>query len=171
MISIRALADELGRHPNKFHEFIKKHNYPIEKIKSHDIKNRGQIISVISNENANEIRAMLYNTAKLDTKQQSRYAGYFYIIQLEPEIEYNRIKLGWASNIHERLRKHQCSAPNSRILQFWECRSLWEKTIIDIVTLGETKLNNNKIETECFIVKDLNEVTAKINKFFDLLPK
>jgi len=166
MISIRDLAKELGRHPNKFHEFVKKHKFPIEKIKSDNA--RGQMISMVSEESANEIRNMCHSDTATAPKQTSKFGGYFYIIQLEPVLEPNRVKLGYTLNVQDRLRKHQCSAPNAKLLQTWECRALWEKTIIDIVTISELKMNRNKIDTECFVVKNLIEVVSRINKFFDL---
>jgi len=40
--------------------------------------------------------------------------GFFYLIQLEPEYEAGRFKLGFTTDLDGRLPKHRCSAPFSK---------------------------------------------------------
>ena len=58
--------------------------------------------------------------------------GVFYLIQLEPEHDPLRFKVGFAANINDRLRALRCSAPFSTVVKSWPCRRLWEKTAIDL---------------------------------------
>jgi len=88
------------------------------------------------------------------------------LIQLEPDHDPGRFKLGFASNMPERLRSHRCSAPFAKILKTWACHALWERTAIDSVTQG-----CEKIHTEVFRTKDISSVQEKCDLFFNLMPK
>ncbi|MCL2413085.1 MAG: hypothetical protein FWC98_02995 [Bacteroidales bacterium] len=168
-IPIRKLASEVGRHPNKFHEWVRKHGFEIIKEKLPSSEHRGVPVSTVSEEDANTIREMIIDLNSSQTStHRSKLGGYFYIIQLEPDKDPNRIKLGFANDVQLRLRKHQCSAPYAKIIKTWECKSLWEKTIIDIATLSEKKLNESKIDTECFDVESISATTDRIDIFFKL---
>ena len=47
--------------------------------------------------------------------------GYFYIIQLLPELFPERVKIGYTDNLETRLREHQTAAPTARYLKSWQC--------------------------------------------------
>ncbi|MGO8750694.1 MAG: GIY-YIG nuclease family protein [Thermoguttaceae bacterium] len=91
--------------------------------------------------------------------------GVFYLIQLEPEHDSLRFKVGFAANINERLRALRCSAPFSTVVKSWPCRRLWEKTAIDCVTFGCDRLH-----TEVFRCSSLEAVVAKCEQFFGIMP-
>ena len=91
--------------------------------------------------------------------------GVFYLLHLEPEHDPNRFKVGFASNLDERLRQHRCSAPLAQIVKTWPCRRLWEKTAIACVTEGCDQLH-----TEVFRASSLAAVEAKCSQFFALMP-
>ena len=87
------------------------------------------------------------------------------MIQLEPDHDPGRFKLGFASNMPERLRAHRSSTPFAKILKTWPCHVSWERTAIDSVTQG-----CEKIHTEVFRTKDITSVQKKSDLFFDLMP-
>jgi hypothetical protein len=91
--------------------------------------------------------------------------GVFYLIQLEPDHDSGRFKVGFAANMSERLRALRCSAPFAAVLQQWPCRRLWEKTAIDCVSAGCEQLH-----TEVFRTASLEHVIARCQQFFDLMP-
>lgn len=91
--------------------------------------------------------------------------GVFYLIQLEPEHDPLRFKVGFAANLNERLRALRCSAPFAKVLHSWPCRRLWEKTAIDCVTFGCERLH-----TEVFRCPSLEAVKAKCEQFFGMMP-
>ena len=49
--------------------------------------------------------------------------GYFYIIQLEPRREPLRVKLGYTTDLLDRLETFLCVAPYARFLKAWRCKS------------------------------------------------
>ena len=91
--------------------------------------------------------------------------GVFYLIQLEPNHDPGRFKLGFASNMPERLRQHRCSAPFAVVLATWPCHVLWEKTAMDCVTQG-----CEKIHTEVFRTNNIIGIKNKCDTFFSLMP-
>ena len=43
--------------------------------------------------------------------------GYFYLMQLVPEVLPNRIKIGFADNVERRLNEHRTAAPTAKLLR------------------------------------------------------
>ncbi|MCL2065374.1 MAG: GIY-YIG nuclease family protein [Candidatus Cloacimonetes bacterium] len=96
----------------------------------------------------------------------SNVNGYFYLIQLEPDLDPGRFKVGFATSLEDRIRQHKCSAPLLKLKKHWACKSLWEKTIIDCITN-----DCEKIHTEVFRSTSIDIVIKKCDEFFDIMPK
>ncbi len=138
--------------------------------------NRGQTISYITEEHARRVLEALAVSRSYRAEQEGEETefpeaalydiGVFYLLSLEPEHDANRFKVGFASNLNERLRQHRCSAPYTRVVKTWPCRRLWEKTAIECVTEGCERLH-----TEVFRAQSLETVEAKCGQFFALMPK
>jgi hypothetical protein len=92
--------------------------------------------------------------------------GVFYLLQLEPDHDPGRFKVGFATSLPERLRTLKCSAPFIAVLATWPCKNLWEKTAIDCVTQGCERLY-----TEVFRTDSIDVVRQKCERFFELMPK
>jgi hypothetical protein len=60
--------------------------------------------------------------------------GFFYVIQLAPDVAPQRIKLGWALDAAKRLKEHRCAAPTAVLVQSWPCARQWEKHAITAAT-------------------------------------
>jgi len=77
---------------------------------------KGALTQCISTEDANTLVAFLENKPKSDqigggeNELSFRRFGYFYIIQVVPELMPNRLKIGYTDNLDQRLREHQTSA-------------------------------------------------------------
>jgi hypothetical protein len=93
--------------------------------------------------------------------------GFFYFIQLVPELEPRRIKLGFADNVANRLQQHRTSAPTAKVLKYWPCRRTWERTAIDAVAAAGGAL----ILNEVFEFQDVEAAIQRADQFFSLLPK
>ncbi len=145
----------------------------IEVRKERSSANAGQAIAYVSQEDYQRIVARLPVRTTLpngdeddgDEEQWSVESGVFYLIQLEPEFDPNRFKVGFAANMPERLRQLRCSAPFATVIRTWPCRRLWEKTAIDSVTAGCERLH-----TEVFRATSLEEVAARCERFFAVMP-
>ncbi|MCX5656216.1 MAG: hypothetical protein NTY65_16385 [Planctomycetota bacterium] len=90
--------------------------------------------------------------------------GWFYLIQLEPQHDPARFKVGFASDMKERLRHLRCSAPFAKVVHKWRCKRLWEKTAIEYVAAGCAQLH-----TEVFRSDSIDGVRERCEAFFGLM--
>ena len=95
-----------------------------------------------------------------------RLTGVFYLIQLEPEHDPGRFKVGFASKLSERMPTHRCSAPMAIVLASWPCRPLWKKTAIDCLAQS-----CERIHTEVFRTDDIAGIQKRCEEFFALMPE
>ncbi len=170
LISVADASTKIGIKKQTLFKVIKRFGLSAIKQKSSD--HRGQSISyitqqdfdfIINNYPANKAST---NDTEASTSSVQIEHGEFYLIQLEPNHDPGRFKLGFTSNMSERLRAHRCSAPFATILSTWPCHVLWEKTAIDSVTQGCEKLY-----TEVFRTEDITQVKEKCDQFFTLMPE
>lgn len=93
--------------------------------------------------------------------------GAFYVIQLVPELDPSRIKLGFAEDAQNRLTEHRTAAPTAVLLKSWPCKRSWESTVIDALASNGCRLILNEVY-EC---NDLPELIARGDRLFSLLPE
>lgn len=175
LISVKDFAEQYGLIRQTVFKVLKR--LEIEPSKSRGgNQNRGQTISYITQDDARRILEALalsrsgQNGQEADESEFTEAAlydvGVFYLLCLEPEHDPSRFKVGFASNLNERLRQHRCSAPFTQVVKTWLCRRLWEKTAIECVTEGCERLH-----TEVFRAPSLMAVEEKCERFFGLMPK
>jgi hypothetical protein len=166
-ISVIDAANKLGMRKQTLFRMVKR--LGVNTSKERDSAHRGQAIVYISETDFNLIASQINTQSK--TENGAPFAssqidrGVFYLIELEPDHDPGRFKVGFASNMAERLRQHRCSAPFSVVVETWPCHVLWEKTAIDCVTQKCEKLH-----TEVFRAKDIADIKAKCDQFFALMP-
>jgi hypothetical protein len=175
LISVKDFAEQNGLLRQTVFKVLKR--LEIEPSKSRGgNQNRGQTISYITQDDARRILEALTSSRSTRNGQEGEESefteaslydvGVFYLLGLEPEHDPGRFKVGFASNLNERLRQHRCSAPYTQVVRTWPCRRLWEKTAIECVTVGCERLH-----TEVFRASSLKIVEEKCENFFDLMPK
>ncbi|MBX9917461.1 MAG: hypothetical protein K2Y07_09535 [Nitrosomonas sp.] len=166
VISVIDAAKKLGRH--KAYIFKVLGRLGIDTVKEKSSTARGQKIAYITIDDYKRIKDYLSEIESDQTSliQQPDVRGVFYLVQLEPEHDPGRFKLGFATNIEERLRSHKTAAPFSKVLKIWPCKILWEKTAIECVSQGCTRLH-----TEVFRTESINEVQSRCEQFFKLMPQ
>jgi hypothetical protein len=145
----------------------------IETRKERNSANGGQAIAYVTQADYQRIVARLsVSTAPRDgededgdEEQWSAEFGVFYLLQLEPELDPGRFKVGFAASMPERLRQLRCSAPFVTVIKTWPCRRLWEKTAIDSVAAGCERLY-----TEVFRSGSLDEIMGRCDRLFAVMP-
>jgi len=165
LISVADAAKALGRNKHSLFKLIDR--LKLEKVFIKSEAARGQTAAHISSEDFDILQSHVEGASSASAPQDNdgSTGGYFYIIQLEPEFDPQRLKLGFAASVDERIRKHKTSAPFSTVLASWPCKLLWEKTVIDCLTE-----NSEKVYTEVFRVEDVDETIRKAAAFFELMP-
>lgn len=164
-ISVIDVAKSLGK--QKPHIFKILGRLGIGTVKEKSSTAKGQKIAYITTDDYDRIKEYLAGSED-DSEAlaaQPDVGGVFYLIQLEPEHDPGRFKLGFATNIEERLRSHKTAAPFSKVLKSWPCKLLWEKTAIECASQGCVRLH-----TEVFRTESIDEVRARCEQFFKLMP-
>lgn len=95
-----------------------------------------------------------------DAPLQSRGAGVFYLVQLEPEHLPGRVKVGFTGNIVDRLSTYRTGNPYAVVVRTWPCRPTWEVCAIESVTRDCEKLGPEVFEG------DLDRIQALADAFF-----
>jgi hypothetical protein len=99
-----------------------------------------------------------------DATKYDRY-GSFYIIQLVPEALPNRVKIGYADNVDQRLNEHRTAAPTAKLLKTWPCKRSWDYAAMDSITREGCKLVLNEVYEG-----DITGFLERAERFFALMP-
>jgi hypothetical protein len=161
---IPELARTFGIAKQSLHKIVKR--LRIETSLARTDLSRGQLTAHISSSDLAIVAEYLQGSAKTESPHiLTDVRGWFYLIQLEPQADPKRFKLGFAMNPDERLRSHKTSAPFAVLLKVWPCKALWEKTAIECVTQEA-----EKVHTEVFRADDLEKIAKRADAFFALMP-
>jgi len=164
-VSLKALAAELGMDRSHARRYVLRLGVTPQKRRTP--QSGGQLTLTVSADEAEFIKSRRNEQGFLDSMKPVQIeAGYFYIIQLVPELDPKRIKLGFAEDINARLLQHRTSAPTAIVLKSWPCKRSWEGTVIDALASVGGKLILNE-------VYEFGEIESLLNHaelLFALLP-
>lgn len=165
-VALSELAVELGLDRSNMLKYVKKLNISTQDRRTPKSKN--QLTKTVTLDDAEIIR---------DTRQREGFTndativsvpdwGVFYIIQLVPEYDQKRLKLGFTDNLDNRLSQHKTAAPTATVLKSWPCKRVWEKTIIDALTVRHCRL----VANEVFECDSYEKLVGLADTIFDILP-
>lgn len=130
-------------------------------------ESRGQLTLALTQEDAETIRELR------EKEGFSSYSvpitngqGHFYVIQIVPDLAPKRVKLGFASDVGNRLQAHRTSAPTAWIATSWPCMRSWELAAIASATRTGCQL----VGGEVFDCEDLEALISRCNAFFAIMP-
>jgi hypothetical protein len=172
LISVIDVANHHGKRKQTIFKILRRLGIEARKLRS---GNHGQFLSYITQDEFRLVSNELLSYRGKDASEQNQDGaiteaalaerGVFYLVQLEPDHDPQRFKVGFASSIAERLRALRCSAPFTKVVGKWPCKRLWEKTAIECVTEGCERLH-----TEVFRTESIDAVIDKCKQFFSLMP-
>ncbi len=96
--------------------------------------------------------------------QYSRF-GFFYLIQLIPEFDPNRVKIGFADNVEKRLQEHKTSSPTAKLVKSWACKRSWDQAAMDSITRENCRLIMNEVYEG-----DIDAFIKRGEDFFSVMP-
>ena len=163
-IAVSEVASALGKRKQSIFKIIKR--LGIEKRFEKSDAAGGQKIAYISGGDFEIVKEHVQSSGKTSSIPflDSASGGVFYLIRLEPEHDPTRFKLGFTSNIDERLRSHRTVAPYSKVIKTWPCKPLWEKTAIESIARGCEKVHTEVFRGEVEVILD------RCEQFFMLMP-
>ncbi len=164
-VSLKSLAEELGLDRSNMRKYVLKAGLEPHKRRTPDSAN--QLTLAITPDEAQFIRAKRREEG-YDKRSVvvSTDIGVFYIIQLVPELDPRRLKLGYADNIDNRLSQHRTAAPTATVSKSWPCKRTWESTVMDALTAKHCRL----ILNEVFECDEPDTLMRFADTLFDLLP-
>ena len=165
LISVSEIARLHGRRRQAIHKTVKRLGLDVEKRVGPS--SRGQKASHIAVQDY-EIHQELFAGITTDsgaTGSLEAPDAVFYLIVTEPELDPCRFKLGFSTDVAERLRHHKVSAPFAQLVRTWPCKALWEKTAIDSIADGCEQLG-----PEVFRADSIQEIIERADRFFALMP-
>src|SRR5262249_39479637 len=88
-----------------------------------------------------------------------------YIIQLVPDLDPHRVRVGFADDLTAALARLRAGAPTAAVLRSWPCRSAWAAAAADCLTSKCRPFLGDVLECD-----DLNGLVAHGDRLFALLP-
>lgn len=171
-ILLTELAQEFGLDKSFIRRYVLKNGFTPVKIRTPH--SRGQLSLALPKEDAENIRELRQSQGFIlpDQKNNKKQIvinvtnGFFYIIQIIPEFNPNRVKLGFASDVNARLNAHKTSAPTASLIKSWLCKRYWEQVAIDSITRIECKI----IANEVFECDNIESLINRADNFFNIMP-
>jgi hypothetical protein len=163
-ISLKQLAGELGLDRSNTRKYVLKSGIRPHKRRTPD--SGGQLTLALTAEEAETIRSKRREEGFLGSPRLVvKESGVFYLIQLVPELDPRRIKLGFADDMATRMAQHKTAAPTVILVKSWSCKRSWESTVIDCLSV-ECRLILNEVY-EC---ENVPALVDKADRLFALLP-
>lgn len=167
LVTLKELAEEFGVERSSLRKWIVKNEFASCSVRSND--SRGQLSLAFTEDIAEQIREKRHAQGFCFEKQFPAAVsniGMFYAIQVAPDLRPERIKLGFATNLVERLAAHRTASPTASVLLVFPCRRTWEFAAIDAIT----DCDCIPLSNEVFDFQSLEELAVRATRFFSLLP-
>jgi hypothetical protein len=122
-VSIKDLATRLGMDRSHARRYVLRLGYSFHKRRTAD--SGGQLTLCVTSAEASHIVSQRADMGFLaPTVVAVSDVGVFYVIQLVPDLDPKRLKLGFAESLEQRHSQHRTAAPTARVLRAWPCRGL-----------------------------------------------
>jgi len=163
-VTVKKLADELGMDRSNIRKYVLSKGFAFLKVRTPESRN--QLVLALSASDAELIRQARESEGYGVLQPVDTNGGFFYIIQLIPELAPLRVKLGFASDVNARLQAHRTSAPTASLVASWPCKKTWEIAAIASATRTGCKL----IANEVYACDDLETLVQRGSDFFSIMP-
>ena len=170
LVTVKELATELGM--DRSHLFKLLRSMSLETRPVRPPGTRGSPLSAITQADAERVRSerrrrgFTVNAHSNDAGIVGESSGVFYVIVLDPEMRPNRLKLGYANNVQERLASHRTAAPLAKVVGSWPAKRSWETCIVDALTTDAQFVSG-----EIYDFPSVEIVLKKAKQFMSMLPK
>lgn len=164
-VVIGELANRVGMDRSNTRKYALRHGFEFARIRTLD--SRGQLTLALSESDADALVQVRESEGfgPKSTRPIENGIGYFYALQLVPDLDPRRIKLGFAAALDTRLVSHRTAAPTSALLRSWPCRRSWE-----IAAFASLARGYESIGLEVVICPNPEEVVVRGDAFFALMP-
>lgn len=172
IVTYKEMAKRLGVDPGTVRRLVDRHGpqLGISVQKGRSNTTNAKWTHYITREDADRLAAFyetLHTRADVASDAEPfQRQGFFYVIQLVPEVLPNRIKIGYTDNLDKRLTEHQTAAPTAKVIASWPCKRSWDYAAMDSITREGCSLVLNEV-----FEGDPEGFTQRGNDFFSRMPK
>jgi len=167
-VALRDLAQELGIDRSNLRKQILSSGLGLDLRKIRTKDSKGQLTLALTSEDAEMFRAARERQGFSDKpKPVANGDGWFYVVQIMPDVEPRRVKLGFASDAQNRLNAFRTVSPSAELVKSWPCKRGWELTVIDSVT----RYGCEWLGGEVFDCDDLESLVGNCEAFFLIMPE
>lgn len=167
-VTIKELAEIIGLDKSNARKYVIDNGFEFDKIRTPETQN--QLTLVLTTEQAEQVKQLrlshgftINGHAQLADVAKT---AVFYIIQLVPELDCKRVKLGYTGNLNARLRAHRTACPNAKVLAYYPCLETWELAAIASITREGCELIGNEV----YQTSDLDMMVDRADTFFAIMP-
>ncbi len=164
----KEIADELGVSIDTIRRNVRsqKTELKLDPKKNKTSSSKGALVACLSVDDAEKlIRFYKTKGTSKSSLNNNRNYGFFYLIQLIPEFQPNRVKIGFADDVDKRFREHQTSSPTAKLLGYWPCKRAWDQAVMDCLTRTDCKLVLNEVYEG-----DIQGFIDRAEEFFGMMP-
>ncbi|MBT4087841.1 MAG: hypothetical protein HOE30_05040, partial [Deltaproteobacteria bacterium] len=164
----KEIANELGVSIDTIRRNVlsNKEELKIDPKKQKTPSSKGALVACLSSEDAEKLIRFYKTKGTTKSKLNSnRNYGFFYLIQLIPEFQPNRVKIGFADDVDKRFKEHQTSSPTAKLLGYWPCKRVWDQAAMDSLTRTGCKLVLNEVYEG-----DIQGFIDRAEEFFGMMP-
>lgn len=166
-MTFREIAGRIGVDVTTVRRTVSRLGLTVRKEKTPTSK--GSTVHCLRVDDANELFTHFENRDKADNNSDSSSLdrfGYFYIIQLIPEVLPNRVKLGYTDNLETRLCEHQTAAPTAAYLGHWRCKRSWDHAAMGSITREGCRVVMNEVYEG-----GIEGFLSRAEEFFSIMPQ
>lgn len=163
-VSLKSLAAEIGLDRSNCRKYL--HKLGVKPVKMRLPDSGNQPALALTQEQADAVRRHRQENGYVkQAPTVSSDTGLFYVVQLVPDLDPRRIKLGFAADLTDLLAQHRTAAPTAMLLRSWRCRRSWESTVMDCLSLHHCRL----ISSEVFECDDLPALLVRAERWFAVM--
>ena len=166
-VLLSTLAQEWGIDKSTARKYVLRHGYDFLRVRGDERTH--QAVLALKAEDAElirEVRAREGYTGGNNSRPVENGIGVFYVVQIMPDADPSRIKLGYASDAARRLASYRTVSPTAAIMRVWPCRASWERAAIDSLSAEHCTV----VGGEVYQCSDIEGLLQRGNAFFSLMP-
>ncbi len=163
-ILLSELAQEWGLDKSNARKYVLKQGFDFVRVRGNDPSH--QLVLALTQSDAEMVREQRTREGYNGKEPVINGWGYFYIVQVAPDLDESRIKLGYATDYKRRVAAYRTLSPTAKLFMVWPCRSIWERTAIDSIT----RIDCISTGGETYTCSDLTALCKRGHDFFSLLP-
>lgn len=164
----REIADELGVSIDTVRRNVESQEDKLNlvPIKRKTSSSKGALVACLSSDDAENFIRFYSNrgNTKSDSSSNRNY-GYFYLIQLIPEFQPDRVKVGFADDVKKRFKEHQTASPTAKLIGYWHCKRAWDQAAMDSITRTDCEYVLNEVYEG-----DIEGFVNRAKEFFRIMP-